>query len=330
MQTLSQIYVGVDVSKDELVVAYPQAQGGWVKAKITNELADIFEWLNKLELKDKFFILEHTGPYSQRLIHALDKVGATFSVVNPIQSRSMAKLLMKTNKTDDQDAQTLSQLGQTLKTQVYRMPSSIEKNRKEAFSALVSLQKQEGQLKNQLHAFQFLVDPNPVAVRALEQVLHSVRLAIADLEAQIKPQIEEAQACDLVKRISSVKGIGQTTAEALVTLFGDFSSFECAKAFAKFLGLTPSEFSSGKSVRGRRFITKKGNSKIRGLLFNCARSAMNHNPTCKALYQRIIAKEKNGKIALTAVMHKLARIVFGVVKSGRLYDPNFTIQKKCV
>jgi transposase len=134
----------------------------------------------------------------------------------------------------------------------------------------------------------------------------------------------------LVQRIASIKGIGQTTAQAFVTLFGDFSSFECAKAFAKFLGLTPSEFSSGKSVRGRRYITKKGNSKIRALLFNCARSAMKHNPTCKALYQRIIDKEKSGKIALTAVMHKLARIVFGVVKSGVDFDPNFSIQKKCV
>lgn len=330
MQTLPQIYVGVDVSKDELVVAYPQAQGGWVKAKVVNELAAIFAWLNKLDLRDKYFILEYTGPYSARLIHALDKSGATFSVVNPIQSRSMAKLLMKSNKTDAQDAQTLSQLGQSLKPPRYRMPSSILKNRKEAFSALVSLQKQEGQLQNQLHAFQYLVDPNPVAVQALEQVLHSVRLAIADLEAQIKPQIEEAQACDLVERISSIKGIGQSTAEAFVTLFGDFSSFECAKSFAKFLGVTPSEFSSGKSVRGKRSITKKGNSKIRALLFNCARSAMNYNPACKALYQRIIAKEKSGKVALTAVMHKLARIVFGVVKSGSLYDPNFTIQKKCV
>jgi len=330
MQTLPQIYVGVDVSKDELVVAYPQTQGGWVKAKIVNELTTIFEWLNTLDLKDKYFILEHTGPYSQRLIHALDKVGATFSVVNPIQSRSMAKLLMKTNKTDDQDAQTLSQLGQTLKTQVYLMPSSIQKSRKEAFSALVSLQKHEGQLKNQLHAFQFLVGPNAVAVQAFEQVLHSTRQAIVDLEAQIKPQIDEAQEYDLVQRIASIKGIGQTTAQAFVTLFGDFSSFECAKAFAKFLGLTPSEFSSGKSVRGRRYITKKGNSKIRALLFNCARSAMKHNPTCKALYQRIIDKEKSGKIALTAVMHKLARIVFGVVKSGVDFDSNFSIQKKCV
>ncbi|MCB9314847.1 MAG: transposase [Lewinellaceae bacterium] len=76
-------------------------------------------------------------------------------------------------------------------------------------------------------------------------------------------------------------------------------------------------------VRVRRSITKNGSSKIRALLFNCARSAMRYNPNCKALYERLIEKGKNGKVALTAVMHKLARLIFGVVRSGRNYDPNF-------
>lgn len=332
MQTVQQIFLGLDVSKDELVSAHPNnsASSGWSKAKIINEVALIKKWLNEIGVADKHFVLEHTGNYSQRLIHCLNELGASFSVVNPAQSRAMAKVLMKTSKTDDQDAQTLSRLGQSLLTKPYQMPSKAQRMRKEAFNALCAMQKYERQIQNQLHALEYLVDPNGVVLEGFNSLLTVVRTQIKRLQAQLSPEVDQVQEKQLVERISSIKGVGKATAEAFVALFGDFSAFDSAKAFTKFIGLAPSEFSSGKSVRGRSSITKKGNAKIRALLFNCARSAMNYNTFCKALYQRIIAKGKNGKVALTAVMHKLARQIFGVVKSGLDFDPKFTIQKKCV
>jgi len=331
MQTVEQIFVGLDVSKEEFLSAHPDNSAGskWSKAKIINELAMIKKWLMEVGVENKHFVLEHTGNYSQRLIHCLDELGASFSVVNPAQSRAMSKVLMKTSKTDDQDAQTLSRLGHLL-TKPYQMPPKAKRMRKEAFNALCALQKQERQLQNQLHAVEYLVDPNPAVVEAFNSVLTVVKTQIKQLQVQLRPEVDQVQEKQLVERISSIKGVGKATAEAIVALFGDLSAFDSAKAFTKFIGLAPSEFSSGKSVRGRSSITKKGNSKIRALLFNCARSAMNYNTFCKALYQRIIAKGKNGKVALTAVMHKLARQIFGVVKSGIDFDPKFTIQKKCV
>lgn len=332
MQTMQQIYVGIDVSMEELVVAHADSRidSGWSKAKIINEVEAIKKWLSDLKVAGKHFVLEHTGNYSARLIYCLDQSGASFSVVNPAQSRAMSKVLMKSSKTDDQDAQTLACLGQSLLTQPYRMPSKEQRLRKEAFNALCALQKQERQVQNQLHALAQLVEPNPAVMQAFRSVLAVLKTQIEHLHTQLTPQIDQIQEQQLVERISSIRGIGRTTAQAFVAFFGDFTAFKSAKAFAKFIGLAPSEFSSGKSVRGRASITKKGSGKIRALLFNCARSAMNYNPFCQALYQRIIAKGKNGKVALTAVMHKLARQIFGVVKSGLDFDPQFTIQIKCV
>ena len=322
MQTQVNIYVGIDVSKDELVIAYP-AQGKWVKAQLPNKVGTISNWLNALGVKDKHFILEATGPYSQRLIHALKDSGALVSVVNPAQSRAMSKVLLKTNKTDDQDAQTLSILGEKLELNLYKMPTEIHKKRKEAFSALASLQKQERQLQNQLHAFSYHVDPNPLAVKALQDVLKSVQDGIQSLEKQLEPEQDEDEVRQIIAWITSIQGVGLKTAQAVTTLFGNFEHFKGAKSFAKFIGISPTEFSSGTSVRGKRSITKKGSSKIRALLFNCARSAIRYNPACKALYERLREKGKNGKVALTAVMHKLTRLIFGVVHSKSNYDPNF-------
>lgn len=331
MQTLQQIYVGVDVSMQELVSVHASAETstGWHKAVIINEISAIQQWLRGMDMSNKHFVLEHTGTYSARLIYCLDQLGACFSVVNPAQSRAMSKVLMKSSKTDDQDAQTLACMGQSLLTKPYRMPSKAQRMRKEAFHALCALQKQERQVQNQLHALAQLVEPNPEVIQAFTHVLAVLRTQIKQLQSQLKPDLEQLEEQHLIARICSIKGVGKATAEAFVALFGDFSTFVSAKAFAKFIGLAPAEFTSGKSVRGRGGITKKGSAKIRALLFNCARSAMNCNPLCKALYQRIIAKGKNGKVALTAVMHKLARQIFGVVKSGLDFDPQFKIQKNC-
>jgi len=320
MQPLSNIFIGVDVSKDELVIAYPK-DGRWIKSVVSNRISAINSWLNQIDFSDKHFVLEATGPYSERLCYALAAQSLCFSIINPAQSRSMSKVLLKRNKNDDQDAQTLSILGQKLELNTYKMPSDVQKKRKEAFSALVSLQKQEQQLKNQLHAFEYRVNPNPIAVEALQSVLASTQEAIQTLQNELNPEQDEEEDLKTIKRIASIKGVGIATAKAFVTLFGDFSHFKNAKAFASFLGLAPSEFSSGTSVRGRNAITKNGNSKVRGMLFNCARSAMRFNQNCKELYERLIQNGKNGKVALTAVMHKLARIIFGVVASKTNYNP---------
>ncbi len=132
----------------------------------------------------------------------------------------------------------------------------------------------------------------------------------------------------LVKQITTIKSVGDATATAVVTQFGDLSQFDCAKQFVKHIGLAPGEKSSGSSVRGRSKITRKGSPMIRSLLFNCARNAIQHNPECKLLYSRLIAKGKNGNQALTAVMHKVARLIFAVARSKQDYDQNYFLTNK--
>ena len=332
MQTITQkaeIFVGIDISKDELVTAYKLDQK-WIKEKIANNGPAIDAWLKKIKTSKKCFILEYTGNYSDRTIHSLNENGAVFSVVNPAQSRAMSKVLTKTNKTDDQDAQTLALLGERNELKPYRMPSEQQKKRKEAYSALVSLQKQERQLRNQLHAFDFRVNPSSIVVDTLKDVLATTQKAIEKLQKELNPEQNEKEDLETIKLISSIKSVGKVTATACVTQFGNLKQFETAKAFVKFIGLSPSEFTSGKTVRGKSSITKKGSGKLRSLLFNCARNAIRFNKNCKELYLRLVEKGKNGKTALTAVMHKLARQIFGVIHSGEKYDPDFASNKQIV
>lgn len=319
--------MGIDVSKDELMGCY-QRDGAWQKYKILNSCEAIDAWLGDFGGLPMHFVLEHTGTYSDRLIYCLGQKGLKFSVVNPSQSRAMSKLLQKTNKTDDQDARTLSMMGEKMDLQPYKQMDETREKRKEAFSALAGLQKQEQMLKNQLHALAQKVSPNALVVNSLQSVLDSVSASMASLEKELKPNGDEERDRQLVARIQTIPGIGSKTALSMVALFGDFSQFSSAKAFAKFIGICPSEFLSGKSVRGKTKITRLGSGKIRALLFNCARSAIKNNPKIKEHYQKLVQKGKNGKSALTAQMHKLARLVFGVARSGQDYDPKFALLKQ--
>lgn len=322
-----QLFLGVDVSKDELIGGYYRGKD-WQKYKVGNTCGEIDAWLAGLGGMPIHFVLEHTGTYSDRLVYCLGQRGLKFSVVNPSQSRAMSKVLQKTNKTDDQDARTLSLMGEKIALQSYEQVDGTQEKGKEAFSALVALQKQERMLRNQLHALSYKVAPSAVVVNSLQGVLDSVQASIAALEKEIKPPTDEGEERQMVARIQTIPGIGDKTAVAMVALFGNFSQFSSAKAFAKFIGICPSEFLSGKSVRGKTKITRLGSGKIRALLFNCARSAIKNNPKIKEHYQKLVQKGKNGKSALVAEMHKLARLVFGVARSGQDYDPKFSLLKQ--
>ena len=77
-----------------------------------------------------------------------------------------------------------------------------------------------------------------------------------------------------------------------------------------------------RSYRGKSNISKKGNSYLRNLLYMSALTAARLNKQCKLLYERLLSKGKTKKEALIAVLNKLVRQIFAVVKHGVKYDPD--------
>jgi transposase len=103
----------------------------------------------------------------------------------------------------------------------------------------------------------------------------------------------------------------------------DISAFDTADQLAAFAGLTPHEFSSGSSIHGKPRLSKIGNSRLRKALFMPAIVARRYNSPIAAFCDRLTAKGKSKMSVIGAVMHKLLRQVFGVLKSQRSFDPNF-------
>ena len=67
---------------------------------------------------------------------------------------------------------------------------------------------------------------------------------------------------------------------------------------------------------------------MRRALFHAARVGLRHNPALKALYERLTARGKPGKVALVACMRKAMVILNAMLKSGRRWDPDYQTNKK--
>lgn len=123
--------------------------------------------------------------------------------------------------------------------------------------------------------------------------------------------------------LCSISGIGRKTAAAFLLFAKGFTQVDNYRQLIAKAGLCPREYSSGTSVRGKARITRMGGGLIRRKLFRCSFSAKKANAACKALYDRLVAKGKNGKLALIAVCNKLLKQACAIVKSGIPYQADF-------
>jgi transposase len=113
---------------------------------------------------------------------------------------------------------------------------------------------------------------HPARQRAFESYRHAVALAdarIEGLEAEIAQVSTAGPWAPLVSRLRCLRGIDTLSALGIAVEIGDFHRFEAAERFMSFVGLVPSEHSSGEK-RARGSITKVGNTHVRRLLVEAA------------------------------------------------------------
>ena len=94
-----------------------------------------------------------------------------------------------------------------------------------------------------------------------------------------------------------------------------------ARQLAAYAGLTPRERASGTCVRQQARLAKTGNSRLRRALYLPAIVAMRHNPAVRAFAERLRARGKPPMVVVGAAMRKLVHLIYGVLKSGKPFDP---------
>jgi transposase len=124
------------------------------------------------------------------------------------------------------------------------------------------------------------------------------------------------------RAVMPLAGIGPVTASALVASVDDFEQFDDARQFGSWLGLTPSQSSTGGKARLGR-ITKRGDQYLRTLLIQAARSAVftAHQRSDRLSRWLLALRERRGwQKAAVALANKNARIVWAILTRGECFD----------
>jgi len=150
----------------------------------------------------------------------------------------------------------------------------------------------------------------------VQQILH-----LSSIITQNEQQLEKSCSDDDVRILQSFKGIGPYSAVGLLLHIGPIERFPSVKKLAAFFGLHPTFKESGDGIRAIR-MSKQGNAEVRYILYNVARSAVVHNPVIRKAYEHHIAKGMPYSAAMGACMHKILRIVYGMLKNKTEFDPS--------
>ena len=164
------------------------------------------------------------------------------------------------------------------------------------------------------------------AARAAKRVPELARQAIGDLLEQLRlhdelinaydQQIkEQAKLSDPAQRLMKIRGIGATTALAIVATVGDAREFRNGRQFAAWIGLVPAQYSTGGKPR-LGHISKRGDAYLRGLLVQGARSVLHSAGMHKDRTSRWILElraRRGYHRTLVAIANKNARIAWALL-----------------
>jgi len=123
-----------------------------------------------------------------------------------------------------------------------------------------------------------------------------------------------------VELLESIQGVGLTSAVKIMLEIEDIKHFSDVKQLCSYFGVHPILKTSGDGRKKSR-MSKQGRSAIRGILYNCCFSALKWNPLFRTLYDKHRAKGKKHYEAMGVLMHKMLRIIYGMLIKERKFDP---------
>ncbi|MEW6703794.1 MAG: IS110 family transposase [Pseudomonadota bacterium] len=293
MDEISKIHVGLDVHKDSIAigVAEPGRGPGRLVTKITHHVPKLLLQLSKLGRPEQLHIVYEAGPTGFGLARALHARGYSCEVIAP--SKTPRKPGNRV-KTDARDCIALAQYSRSADLRPVWIPDAGDEAIRDLSRAREDAVNARSQARLQLKSFllrhdvrysgktswgtahyrwlaQLKFDATPAQIAFTEYYL---AVQAADQRVQRMTQALEETAkqwrfADVVAALQALRGVALTTAVGLVAELGDFGRFEHPRQLMSFLGLVPSEYSSGeRTCRGS--ITKAGNTHVRRLLTEAA------------------------------------------------------------
>ncbi len=315
--------LGIDIAKLKFNLCLVKTNGK-LKHKVFPNTSTGFEqlreWLSRQGVERVHACLEATGSYGEALALFLHQADHMVSVLNPAAIKAFAGSCLSRTKTDRVDAELIARLCLAQAPSAWTpMPAQVQELQAlvRRLESLVEMRVAE---QNRLEA--------GIAVEAVKA---SIEELIVHLSAQIKhteklirthiqnhPRLKEQS-----QLLDSIPGIAQTTAATILAEITDFTQYRSARQVAAYAGLVPRERQSGSSVRGRTRLSKIGNARLRRALYFPAITALRCSPFFQAWAKGLQERGKCKMSIIGAAMRKLIHLAYGVLKTGKPFDPEW-------
>ena len=320
----AEVKLGIDISKasfDGYIIN--EGQG---KHKVFSNDPDGFEalksWLNKLGVEQVHACMEATGRYGEALAEYLVCQDHQVSMVNAYLIKQYREGHLHLNKTDRGDAQLIAEycLREEANLRLWAPLDEKQKHLRALVRRLDELKEERTREENRLES---IIDDAFVG-RNIKAHVDYLNVQIRLLQDETGTFID--QDSDLKakqKLLKSIPGVGEQSAQRFMAEVADINQYENSGQVAAHFGLNPSIFQSGTSVRKQSRISKQGQSQMRASLYMPALVATHYNPVIIDLSQRMTKTGHCKMEIIVAAMRKLLTLMYGVLKSGLPFDPDF-------
>ena len=261
--------------------------------------------------------MEATGNWGLDLAAFLHGRGVRVSVVNPARIKAYGASELARNKTDRLNAALTARFCRAHAPFAWTPPAAGLREMRELVRRCDALKAARVQEMNR-RAAGFASPAVAASIKAhidlLDEQVNAVMGEVRHLVAS-DPALSRNLAL-----VRSITGFGEVSAVVLLAELPNIAEFT-PKALAAFAGLSPSEHSSGTSVRRPGKISRIGNQRLRSILCMCALSAKRTNKALADFVQRMTDGGKAPKVILVAVARKLLVYAHAVVRNQKPFQP---------
>ncbi|HGO8522992.1 TPA: IS110-like element ISNgo3 family transposase [Neisseria meningitidis] len=307
--------IGLDISKDTIDATLHKTNGSihYIKFKNNDDGLKQFRlWIKGNRIRKAYIGMEATGIYYEKAADMLSSYYTVY-VINPLKIKDYGKSRFNRTKTDKADSNLIADY--IKRHQDTLIPYQIPKNK--ALQKLINLKNQlqqhQKQIKNRLHSTEedFIRNIHQDLIDTIQDKMDQVKIAISE---QIKKQTDNNH----YRNLQTIPSIGKDTASVLYAQLTE-KHFKTANQFVSYAGLSPAIMQSGTSVRGRGRLSRYGNRRLKSTLYMPALCAYRFNAFPK-LINNLKKAGKPKMVIIVAIMRKLAKLAYYIVKTGQPYD----------
>lgn len=338
--TLLRYCVGIDVGKDTLHLCISaidadgrvSVKGSSKFSNLTSSFENMEAWCDKhcknIDLPVRY-LMESTGVYHEQVAWYLFRTDKLVSVVLPNKAKHYLRSLGHKSKNDRSggrkiDARGLAQMGleqnlplwQPLSKEIYTLRMLTRQHQR--------LQELKNQSQNQQHSIENSQTSDPFIIRQLDKLIKLYDQQIEQIDAQIRKLLAREPVLGArIEQLCKVKGLGLLSVATIVAETNGFTGFDNVRHLVSFAGYDVVENQSGQRV-GKTKISKKGNSRIRRMLFLPAFNAVRYGePSCQALFERVYGRTRIKMKGYVAVQKKLLTLCYALWRNDTEYDPMY-------